>query len=38
MENQAKEELESLRKGKLTDEAIAAIERVGAEISSQYKS
>ncbi|MDF1698233.1 MAG: F0F1 ATP synthase subunit alpha [Saprospiraceae bacterium] len=38
MENQAKDELEQLRQGKLTEEAIAAIERVGAEISAQYKS
>jgi len=37
MENQAKDELESLRKGKLTDEAIAAIKKVGAEVASQYK-
>jgi len=37
MENQAKPELESLRKGKLTDEAIAAIVRIGAEVSSQFK-
>ena len=38
MENQAKEELDSLRVGKLTPEAIAAIEKIGAEVSSQYKS
>ena len=38
MENQAKAELDSLRVGKLTPEAIAAIEKIGAEVSSQYKS
>jgi F-type H+-transporting ATPase subunit alpha len=37
MENQAKEELEMLRKGKLTDEAIAAIKKIGAETAAQYK-
>ncbi|MEM9549448.1 MAG: F0F1 ATP synthase subunit alpha [Bacteroidota bacterium] len=37
MENQAKDELEVLRQGKLTDEAIEAIKKVGAEVASQYK-
>ncbi len=38
METQAKDELEVLRKGKLTDEAIAAVKKVGAETAAQYKS
>jgi len=37
METQAKDELEVLRKGKLTDEAIAAIKKIGAEVAAQYK-
>lgn len=37
METQAPAALEDLRKGKLSDEAIAAVERIGAEISAQFK-
>ena len=37
MENQAKDALEVLRSGKLTDEAIEAVKKVGAEVASQYK-
>ena len=37
METQAPDALESLRKGKLTDEAKAAVEKIGAEISAQFK-
>ncbi|MFT6338232.1 MAG: F-type H+-transporting ATPase subunit alpha [Halioglobus sp.] len=37
METQAPDALESLRKGKLSPEAVEAIERIGAEISSQFK-
>ncbi|MEE9438529.1 MAG: F0F1 ATP synthase subunit alpha [Saprospiraceae bacterium] len=38
MENQAGDVLETLRGGKLTPEAIAAIEKIGAEVAAQYKS
>jgi len=37
METQAADTLEELRKGKLTDEAKATVERVGAEIAKQFK-
>jgi F-type H+-transporting ATPase subunit alpha len=37
METQAPDALETLRKGKLTDEAKAAVEKIGAEISAQFK-
>ncbi len=37
METQAPDTLEQLRKGKLTDEAKAAVEKVGAEIAKQFK-
>jgi len=37
MEAKAADALNSLRAGKLTDEAIAAIEKIGAEVASQYK-
>jgi len=37
METQAADTLEELRNGKLTDEAKATVERVGAEIAKQFK-
>jgi len=37
METQAADTLEALRTGKLTDEAKAVVERIGAEIAKQFK-